>query len=72
MTAFAYRKGDQVVFLDTIEASRMHEDLIKHGYRHISTINSCNYLNIIGGIVRDEDISDRQKVIEIRKLLESE
>jgi hypothetical protein len=72
MILFTYKKGNKLFFLNEIEAQRIHENMIKSGWQHISTIHAATYLNEIAATIMDHAIPDSIKVQRIRDLLESE
>ena len=72
MILFTYKKDSRLMFLNEIEAKKMHYNMIARGFQHISTIHAATYLNQIAGNIMNDDIPDGIKVQRIRDLLESQ
>jgi hypothetical protein len=72
MILFTYKKPNKLLFFNVIEAKRIHENMIKSGWQHISTIYAATYMNQIAATIMDDAIPDSIKVQRIRDLLESE
>lgn len=72
MILFTYKKENKLLFMNEIEAKRMHENMIKGGWQHISTIHAATYMNQIARTIMDDDLPNDIKVQRIRNLLESE
>jgi hypothetical protein len=72
MILFIYKKENKLVFMNEIEAQRIHENMISGGWQHISTIHAATYLNTIAGILYNDGMTDQHKVQDIINLLESE
>jgi len=53
---FIYLKDDFIKVLDLEQSKQEHQDLIGFGFKHISTLNSAIYLQMLLNLTDESDI----------------
>ncbi len=63
---FIYKKGDDLVFCDEVDARKKQDKLFEDGYKHIATVDAATVLDTIYKITTSKKgVTD--KVLAIRK-----
>jgi len=58
---FIYLKDDNVKVLDLEQSKNEHEDLELNGWKHIVTLNSAVYLNMLLNLTDEKEILEEVK-----------
>lgn len=53
---FVYLKDNKVKVLDVKESKNKHNLLINNGWKHISTLDACRFLEYLYNGISDEEI----------------